>query len=184
MYLIFTRRGIDINDYPSIKRYLLPFKDRLMPKPKGWKGENWKGRKPGAYKWYEMQDTIDYHEEFEKHKFIFPDIAKESRMSFDKDSLYIGNTGYIIPVNDLYLLGLLNSKLIFTFYKRSSMVLGDPDKGGRLRWIYQDVIKIPIRVINLHQKEDILKQLKIEDFVKQMLQLNENIQKVKTSHKK
>ena len=122
--------------------------------------------------------------EFEKHKIIFPDIAKESRMSFDKDSLYIGNTGYIIPVNDLYLLGLLNSKLIFTFYKRSSMVLGDPDKGGRLRWIYQDVIKIPIRVIDEHRKEVNTKRNKIEDLVKQMLQLNKDIQKAKTSHKK
>lgn len=39
-YLIFTRRGIDIKQYPAIHKYLLPFKERLMPKPKDWKGEN------------------------------------------------------------------------------------------------------------------------------------------------
>ena len=30
-YLIFTRRGIDIDEYPAIKRYLSKFKERLMP---------------------------------------------------------------------------------------------------------------------------------------------------------
>jgi type I restriction-modification system DNA methylase subunit len=37
-FLIFTRRGINIKEYPAIYRYLLQFKDRLMPKPKGWEG--------------------------------------------------------------------------------------------------------------------------------------------------
>ena len=36
----------------------------------------WNGRKPGAYKWYEVQDTIDYYEEFEKPKIIFAEIVK------------------------------------------------------------------------------------------------------------
>ena len=42
-----------------------------MPKPKDWKGDKWKGRKPGSYKWYEIQDAIDYYEEFEKPKIMF-----------------------------------------------------------------------------------------------------------------
>ena len=158
-------------NYPSISAYLQPFEKEAQ---KRWD--------KGDY-WWELR-ACDYYQEFEKPKIIFPDIAKESRMSFDKDKLFMGNTGYIIPVNDLYLLGILNSKLIFSYYKRSSMVLGDPDKGGRLRWIYQDVIKIPIRVNKLHQKEDIIKQQRIEDSVKQMLKLNKDLQKAKTSHKK
>jgi adenine-specific DNA-methyltransferase len=47
--LIFTRHGIDIKKYPAIENYLLPFKDRLMPKPNNYKGKEWHGRKPGAY---------------------------------------------------------------------------------------------------------------------------------------
>ncbi|MBI4732511.1 MAG: N-6 DNA methylase, partial [Chloroflexi bacterium] len=79
-YLIFTRRGIDIGRYKAIHKYLGQFKDRLMPKPKGWQGE-WKGRKPGPYEWYEIQDTVVYYVEFEKPKIVYPDIAKESRFS-------------------------------------------------------------------------------------------------------
>jgi hypothetical protein len=58
-YLIFTRRGIDIKRYPAIERYLSQFKEQLMPKPKDWKGTEWKGRKPGTPKWYEIQDAVD-----------------------------------------------------------------------------------------------------------------------------
>jgi hypothetical protein len=81
---IFTRHGVNILDYPAIQKHLLQFKDRLMPKPKDWRGEEWNGRKPGAYKWYEVQDTIDYYPEFEKPKIVYAEIA--SRGQFTEDS--------------------------------------------------------------------------------------------------
>jgi hypothetical protein len=71
MYLIFTRHGVNIDEYPAIKQYLVQFKDRLMPRPKDWKGGEWAGRKPGAYQWYEIQDTVDYYLEFEKPKIMY-----------------------------------------------------------------------------------------------------------------
>jgi hypothetical protein len=69
-YLIFTRRGIDIEKYPAALNYLLQFKEQLMPKPKDYTGKEWKGRKKGSYEWYEIQDTVAYYEEFEKPKII------------------------------------------------------------------------------------------------------------------
>ncbi|MBW2637968.1 MAG: Eco57I restriction-modification methylase domain-containing protein, partial [Deltaproteobacteria bacterium] len=54
-FLIFTRRGIDIDKYPAIKQHLLQYKERLMPRPRNWQGEKWQGRKPGSYQWYEIQ---------------------------------------------------------------------------------------------------------------------------------
>jgi hypothetical protein len=59
-WMIFARRGIDIDRYPSVKAHLAAFRDGLEPKPPNWKGDNWPGRKPGSYKWYELQDTVDY----------------------------------------------------------------------------------------------------------------------------
>ncbi len=76
-YVIFTRRGIDIKSYPGIYKYLMQFKTRLLPKPKNWVGE-WIGRKPGSYEWYEIQDSIDYFEEFDKPKIITPAIVKQN----------------------------------------------------------------------------------------------------------
>jgi hypothetical protein len=66
-YLIFTRRGININEYLSIKKYLSQYKEKLIPKNKGQKI----GRKPGKYEWYEIQYTIAYFKEFEKSKIIW-----------------------------------------------------------------------------------------------------------------
>jgi len=183
-YLIFSRRGIKISDYPAILEYLKPFKNLLMPKPKDWQGDTWEGRKKGSYQWYELQDSVDYFQEFEKPKIIFPDIAKESRMTFDTTGLYVGNTGYIIPKNDLYLLGVLNSKLIFNYYKRIATVIGDPDKGGRLRWFSQDVVKIPIRTINLTDPADKARHDRMVALVTQMLALNKKLQDASLDHEK
>jgi len=36
-YLIFTRRGIDIESYPAVLEYLSPHRERLEPKPSNWK---------------------------------------------------------------------------------------------------------------------------------------------------
>ena len=53
LWLIFTRRGIDIKKYPAIKTFLESFRERLEPKPKDWpKGAKWPGRKAGPYQWY------------------------------------------------------------------------------------------------------------------------------------
>ena len=110
-YLIFTRRGIDINRYPAIKEYLMQFKAQLQPKPKDYKGKTWKGRKPGSYKWYEMQDAVDYFEEFEKPKIIYPNILKRPEFTFDEQGWYTNQKCFIISLADKYLLAILNSKL-------------------------------------------------------------------------
>ena len=116
-YLIFTQRGVDIAKYPAIKKYLEQFKEKLRPKPKGWKGEKWKGRKPGSYKWYEIQDTIAYYQEFEKPKIIYPNICKRNIFTVDTDFLYTNQKCFIIPEGTKYLLGVLNSKTIFFLFK-------------------------------------------------------------------
>ena len=110
-FLIFTRRGIDIDKYPAIKEYLLQFKTQLQPKPKDYKGKTWKGRKPGSYKWYEMQDAVDYFEEFEKPKIIYPNILKQPEFTFDDKGWFTNQKCFIISLADKYLLAILNSKL-------------------------------------------------------------------------
>ena len=104
--------------------------------------------------WWELR-ACDYLSEFQKPKIIYPDIAKESRIAFDTTGLYLTNTVWFIPSDDKYLLGILNSRLIFNYYKHVASVLGDANKGGRLRWFRQDVLKIPIREINFDNPADV-----------------------------
>jgi hypothetical protein len=115
-YLIFTRRGIDIDKYPAIKKHLSQYRKQLEPKPKDWKpkrsGETWPGRKAGPYEWYEIQDNIAYWQEFEGPKIIYPDIAVECRFCLDYDKLYPDCTLFLIPEGSKFLLGVLNSSSI------------------------------------------------------------------------
>jgi hypothetical protein len=86
---------------------------------------------------------------------------------------------YFIPSNDLYLLAVLNSKLIFSYYKRIASVLGDPDKGGRLRWFRQDVLKLPIRRIDFGNPAEKSAHDEIVRLVQQMLALQKERQSVR-----
>ncbi len=117
-FLIFTKRGIDINAFPAVKNHLLQFKKQLMPKPKDFTGDKWPGRKPGSYKWYEIQDAVDYYEEFEKPKIIYPNILSKPEFTFDENNWYTNQKCFIISLVDKYLLGILNSKLNFYLFEQ------------------------------------------------------------------
>jgi hypothetical protein len=66
-------------------------------------------------------------------------------------------TALIIPVNDLYLLGLLNSKSVWNYLQQKAAVLGDAQKRGRIRLKRQYVAKIPIPLASESEKEPIIK---------------------------
>ena len=115
-YLIFTRRGINIDEYPAILNYLSQNKTKLEPKPKDHKGD-WPGRKPGSYKWYEIQDAVDYYEEFEKAKIIYPNICKQPEFLMDNSFQYTNQKCFIIPNGSEFLLGILNSSVTFFLFR-------------------------------------------------------------------
>jgi hypothetical protein len=113
LWMIFARRGIDIDAYPSIKEHLLKYRDELEPKPKGWEGKSWPGRKPGTYLWYEIQDPIEYWQEFEKPKILYQEIQFHPSYAMDYEGKLGNNKIFFIPSDDLYLLCVLNSPLLW-----------------------------------------------------------------------
>ena len=178
-YVLFTRRGIDINKYPAILTYLQHFKQELMPKPKGWKGV-WKGRKPGSYQWYEIQDSIDYYQKFEEPKIIIPAIVQSANYCYDKIGCYSNDKTSIIPTNDLHLLGVLNSKIAdFVIFNISST-----KQGGYFEYKPMYVSKIPIRTINPSNPEDVTKHDKMVSLVEQMLELHKKLDGAKLGNEK
>jgi hypothetical protein len=167
-YLIFTRRGIDIKQYPAIQRHLLSFKERLMPKPKDWKGDTWKGRKPGPYKWYEIQDAIDYFAEFENPKIIVPAIVRSASYVFDTDRFYSNDKTSIIVTDNLYLLGILNSKVTdFVMHSISST-----KQGGYFEYKPMYLQQLPIRTIDLNNPSEKAIHDKLVSLVDRMLDLH------------
>lgn len=180
-YLIFTRRGINIKEYPAIENYLKQYKSKLMPKPENWIGEPWEGRKPGPYKWYEIQDSIDYYLEFEKPKIFYPDIAPKGYFTLDESgNYYCANSGYFVANDQKYLLGLLNSKLITYYYSQLAALL----RGGYLRFFTQDIAKLPIRTINFADPADKARHDRMVSLVTQMLDLNKRLQDARLEQEK
>jgi type I restriction-modification system DNA methylase subunit len=196
----------------DIRKYVVNFKNRfLILIPKGWtKSEKPEDRNAwdwfrkeykslakhlepheiaaekrldkGDY-WWELR-ACDYYDKFKVPKIVYPDIAKESRIAFDNDGLYLANTIYFIPTDDKYLLALLNSRVLFKFFKRTAAVLGDADKGGRLRWFRQDVLKLPIRAIDFSNAADKSRHDKMVQLVEQMLSLHKQLPAARTEHEK
>ena len=121
LYLIFTRRGFDIDSYPSIKEHLELYRQQLEPCPKDWdKSQDgiWQGRKRGSYKWYEIQDTIDYWQLLEHPKIFYQVIQTLPQYAFDDSGAYGNDKTFFLPTSDLFLLGCLNSPLIWWYSHR------------------------------------------------------------------
>jgi hypothetical protein len=169
-YLIFTRQGTEIDDYPAIKGYLAQFKNELMPKPEDWPSDKkWPGRKAGSYEWYEIQDTVAYHEAFETPKMMLPDIASRAEVAFDETGgKYCVNTAYAIGSDSKYLLGVLNSRLITFVYEHLSYKY----RGGYLRFTKQYLERLPIRPIDENDAEDVRRRDAIVTRVDRMLDLH------------
>ena len=123
-YIVFARRGIDIDAYPAIRGHLERFRHptfnangKLLMKglePRG--GTQW--RKRGAYQWYELQDTIAYYEEFERPKIIWGNLAVESKFARDLTGAYISAPANFLIEPALWLIAVMNSSLLNFFYPR------------------------------------------------------------------
>jgi hypothetical protein len=153
-FLIFTRRGIDIDRYPSIKRHLERFRAALEPKPVDWPiGKPWNGRKAGPYKWFEIQDNIAYFAEFDEPKIVYQDIARSYGMSWDETGAFLVNTCYFIPAPPKWLLAVLLSPVIVFWIKK---MLGHDD-GGFLRLFSIHVGEFPITGPSKEQAPDLIR---------------------------
>lgn len=144
-FLIFTRRGIEIEEYPEVLAYLEAHRNQLEPKPADWpSSRSWPGRKPGTYRWYEIQDTVDYWAGFEQPKIVWPDISKLPRFSMDTQGRYLGNTAYIAPGGDYYLLGVLASWATWFFISKTAQPLRLRANRWQYRLIAQYMEEMPI----------------------------------------
>lgn len=126
-YLIFAKRGIEIEKYPAILAHLQKFKPQLE-------------KKAGGVKWYELQASPSDYEKFEMIKIMYPDISKELNFIIDYHSHYSVNTVYNIASSSNELLGFLNSKVFHFYFKQVSNSI----RGGYLRFFTDYVQNCPV----------------------------------------
>ena len=110
----FPSRNYDIEEYPSVKKYLASFGPKLEQTGKEYTidGVKVKSRKKTSNKWFETQDQIGYWKDFSKPKILWKRIGSILRFSYDEsdmvglDSTCIATGSYI-----KYLAVVLNSKM-------------------------------------------------------------------------
>lgn len=152
LWLIFTRRGVDINDYPAIKKHLTAFKAQLKPKPDNWddgKQGGWPGRKAGSYEWFNIQDNIAYWEEFLEPKIIVPAITDNANYAPDLTGYFSNDKTSIIVSDDWrYLSAVLNSAISLWLTRQ----LFSSKQGGFFEFKPMYVSAIPIPQITTSQR--------------------------------
>lgn len=126
-WLIATQIGVEIARYPAVLEHLTRWQPKLE-----------KRRDQGKY-WWELR-ACAYYDAFEQPKIVYPDITKSPRFAFDTSGAHVDTTIFIIPTNDLYLLGVLNSQSALNFYVEISAEI----RGSYLRYKRQYVEQIPI----------------------------------------
>ncbi|MDE0556106.1 MAG: tetratricopeptide repeat protein, partial [Candidatus Poribacteria bacterium] len=127
-WLIFTYRGIAINDYPAILQYLEKHRKPLS-------------ERKGKQAWYELAASLDDAERFAQPKLVCPDTYNHQTFAVDTAGYYYGKTAYLIPTEETWLCGLLNSRTVEWFYSQVSNQLTIDPLRARSGYIQQ--IPIP-----------------------------------------
>jgi hypothetical protein len=166
-YLIYTYHGVNIGKYPAIEQHLQLFKDRLK-------------QRATKQQWYELQQPqYNFMRYMDGPKIIFPDIATAPRFALDEIGYYGSNTIYFIPRRDLYLLGLLNSRLGHFYFMKTCAGLEGKNE-IYLRFFGQYLEGFPVRPIKFSDKSDKAKHDKMVSLVEQMLDLHKRLKIEKT----
>ena len=132
MYILYAFHGIEIGKYPEVLDYLMPYKSLLE-----------KRATSKNHKWYELQQPqIGIFHYFERPKIISTDIAKRCEFTFDNSDSYIDATLFCLPIDDKYLLALLNSRLLEAYYKSISSTI----RGGFLRFKKIYIEQLPVKI--------------------------------------
>ena len=139
-WLIFTHRSITIDDYPAILKYLENHKESLQ-------------KRKGKQAWYELPASLDHAERFAQPKLVCPNVYNHHTFAIDTEGFYYGNTSYLIPTEEKWLCGLLNSRTVEWFYSQVSKQLTIDPLRARSGYIQQ----IPIPDITPVHKATITK---------------------------
>jgi hypothetical protein len=171
IYIIYIPRGIDIEKYPLIKEHLMPFKERLQ-------------KRATKQEWFELQQSqFKYTPYFQNQKIIFPDIAVKPRFALDEIGFYGSTTTFFVSRNDLYLLGLLNSRLGFLYFAETCAALEGKNE-NYLRFKRQYVGGFPVRTIDFSDPADVARHDRMVSLVERMLALHKQLPDAATPHER
>ena len=155
-------------NYPAIFNYLSPFMEDAATRNISNKGDYW----------WELR-SCEYYLEFEKPKIMYNVFQVKPTFTFDESGYFANHAVWFIPKSDLYLLGILNSKIgwlmISNYYTQIQ-------NGYQL--IFKYLGNIPIHTINPNDPADTARHDRMVSLVTQMLDLNKRLQDARLEQEK
>lgn len=99
LFLINTPKGrVDIEAYPAIRDWLLPFKPALE-------------KRATKQEWFELQQAqLAYQPLLSAPKLVWAHFQDEPSFAIDRSGTFLNNKCFFVPAGDFYLLALLNSR--------------------------------------------------------------------------
>ncbi len=163
------------NSFPKAYAYLRKNKTALEAREKGrFQGPNW-------YAFgYPKSMTL-----FRRPKLIVPDYNNTASFTFDGEGHFY-KTGYGILFKEhqrearLYILGLLNSPLLFGYLEQ----IGTHLRGGYVRFWTQFIEQLPIRPIDFTDPADTARHARMVALVQSMLDLHKQAGSATLPHQK
>jgi len=128
-YLLMCDRGTALP--AAIRRHLAPLRAQLEPGT---------GRKPGTYKWHELQDPIGALAKSAAPRLFYQDIQTAPACALDTTGLVPDTTVWILGTDDRFVLAVLNSKL-YAWYARRRF---PPALNGAVRPKREYIAKLPL----------------------------------------
>ena len=140
----FPSRHYDIEDYPTVRDYLLSFgRERLEQTGKTHTidGVTFKSRKKTANKWFEVQDSIAYWKDFDRPILVWLELSDTPKFALSNGLVPLNTVFFLSGESVDNLLALLNSKLV-TWYFREC--LGTSSGTGTNRWLKYTIENLPL----------------------------------------
>ena len=167
---------INIDKYPAIKNYLLSFgKEKLIQEGRIL-SDGSKSRKKTGHKWFELQDTCAYYEEFDKTNIVWQRVTTRPTFCFSRPGQFVLDSTVFISGKQTvldFILPILNSSTIAYWVDKNSHQLGS--KGYLLSNQYVEITPIPksgycssLQVSNILKCHENIKKNTSQDTLKEI----------------
>ncbi len=137
----FPAVGLNIDDYPAVKRHLLSFGRQRLEQSGKRLSDGGRARKKTGNAWFEVQDTCAYHAEFSKPKLFWMDMSTSGRFAYSEGTMFCNDKGFVmVGRSPKYLCALLNSSLVTWMMRHTALTTGM----GLPQWKKFAVERIPV----------------------------------------
>ena len=147
-WILLVDRGTSLDQLPHVTQHLAQFRDALEPRPPDRTAAR-AGRKPGSYRWHELQDPVGPLIKTRAPRLLYQDIQSGPACCLDLAGDTVPDTTvWMLPSADLYLLAVLNAPIYGWYAPRRF----PPALNGSVRPKLEHISRFPVATPTASQR--------------------------------